>query len=350
MATQQLEPTATSTTAEPEIVRSVALCDAAGNLNPAAIGWSRHPLHDCNLRGRPFRKKRWNAWGAQSDSHYFITAIFDLDYFGYAFGWLLDLRTLEATTFATISPLARSCRLSDNVPGECRFAARGTELRYLQSEHEARLTGHASTRDGRQMAIDLTIDYPPGQETLGVVIPWSPRVFHYTGKHAALPVKGTVRVGDAVAVFQPGQGGAWLDFARGIFPYRTHWEWAVSSTVQAGRRIGFNLGGTWTDGTGMTENALYVDGRVHKIHDNVAFEIDRVDYLRPWRIRTCDGDRVDLTFTPLLERREITNVILVRSRMHQIVGRVDGTIVADDGERIELAGAITAAEDHFARW
>jgi hypothetical protein len=348
MATEISEFSSTGT--EPEISRQVALCDGAGNLNPAAIGWSRNPLHDCNLRGHRFRKKRWNAWGAQSDTHYFITAIFDLDYFGYAFGWLLDLRTLEAATFASIAPLARSCRLSDNVQGECRFAAGSTELQYLQSEHESRLSGHAATRDGRTMAIDLAIDYPPGQETLGVVIPWSQRVFHYTGKHTSLPVNGAVRVGDMVAEFEPGQGGAWLDFARGVFPYRTHWEWAVSSTVQAGRRIGFNLGGAWTDGTGMTENALYLDGRLHKIHDDVTFEIDRADYRRPWRIHTRKSDRVDLTFTPLFERREITNLFVVRSRLHQLVGRVDGTIVADDGEQIKLAGAITATEDHFARW
>ena len=47
------------TTPEPEIIEPVNLCDPEGNLNPEAVGWSRHPLHHCNLRGHWPRKKRW---------------------------------------------------------------------------------------------------------------------------------------------------------------------------------------------------------------------------------------------------------------------------------------------------
>ena len=32
-----------------------------------------------------------------------------------------------------------------------------------------------------------------------------------------------------------------------------------------GRVLGFNLGGAWTDGTGMTENGICLDGRLSKI-------------------------------------------------------------------------------------
>ena len=38
-----------------------------------------------------------------------------------------------------------------------------------------------------------------------------------------------------------------------------------------GRRIGLNFGGKWTDGTGMTENAVFVDGVMTKMHEDVIF-------------------------------------------------------------------------------
>jgi len=47
---------------EPELTAPVDLCDSAGRLNRAAVGWSRQPLHNCNVSGHWPRKKRWNYW------------------------------------------------------------------------------------------------------------------------------------------------------------------------------------------------------------------------------------------------------------------------------------------------
>jgi hypothetical protein len=47
--------------AEREIFAPIALCDSKGNLNPAAIGFSRKPLIDSNLSGHFMRKKKWNV-------------------------------------------------------------------------------------------------------------------------------------------------------------------------------------------------------------------------------------------------------------------------------------------------
>ncbi|MET8551707.1 DUF2804 family protein [Micromonospora zamorensis] len=41
----------------------------------------------------------------------------------------------------------------------------------------------------------------------------------------------------------------------------TAWNWAAGAAP--GRAI--QLGGKWTDGTRVTENGLFVDGRLHKI-------------------------------------------------------------------------------------
>lgn len=44
-----------------------------------------------------------------------------------------------------------------------------------------------------------------------------------------------------------------------------------------GRLLGFNLGSGWTDGTGVNENAIYVDGRLVKLGEDVRFHRDSTD-------------------------------------------------------------------------
>ena len=56
--------------------------------------------------------------------------------------------------------------------------------------------------------------------------------------------------------------------------------------------MGVQLGGKWTDGTGMTENALCVGGRLSKLSEELVWTYDTGDWLRPWTIRTPGSDRV----------------------------------------------------------
>src|SRR5512144_1160380 len=64
---------------EPELTHQVDLCDAAGRLNPAAVGWSRTPLVRANLAGHWPRKKRWNFWNWISPRFVFSVTLADID-------------------------------------------------------------------------------------------------------------------------------------------------------------------------------------------------------------------------------------------------------------------------------
>jgi hypothetical protein len=71
--------------------------------------------------------------------------------------------------------------------------------------------------------------------------------------------------------------------------------------------------------------------------------------MRPWRMITADG-RLNLEFTPFLERTAKTNLLLIFSEVHQMFGQYSGTVKADDGEMIQLDGLVGFAEEHHARW
>lgn len=203
---------------------------------------------------------------------------------------------------------------------------------------------------GVRLSADLLVERPEGHETLNVVIPWTDSRFQFTSKQNCLPTTGTVTLGGATFAFERGKALACLDYGRGVWPYASTWNWASCSGAQDGRTIGFNLGAGWTDGTGMTENAVLVGGRISKIHEDVSFVYDRADIMKPWTIRARASRRIDLTFRPFFKRVARTNMVVVRSEMHQLIGRFSGTVVTDEGEAVLVEDLIGWAEEHTARW
>ena len=124
----------------------------------------------------------------------------------------------------------------------------------------------------------------------------------------------------------------------------------MASQRLGGRRIGLNFGGQWTDGTGMTENAVFIDGRMTKIHEDVLFTYDRENFMAPWTIKTRFSTDVNLTFTPFFERVANTDVKLVRSNVHQLIGYFDGTIRLQDNSVLQIRQMLGSSEEHIAKW
>jgi hypothetical protein len=115
-----------------------------------------------------------------------------------------------------------------------------------------------------------------------------------------------------------------------------------------GRTLGLNLGGGFGDTCAATENALILNGRIHKL-GQVEFTYTSPDFMRPWRMTSSDG-RLDLEFTPFMERLAKTDLLLIASEVHQMFGHCRGTAVSDEGERLRLEGLTGFAEEHRARW
>jgi hypothetical protein len=323
----------------PEITTPIDLCDDRGRLDRAAVGWSRVPLHRPNLRGWG-RTKRWEYWGLVTDTHVVGLTISSLDYAGVEAVYVLDRATRKETVHEATVPLARGVALApQSGVGTSRVSAGGVELEFVDSADGTRI--HAMAPD---VEIDVLAVRPPGHESLGVVVPWSDRLFQYTVKDVARPLSGSITVAGTA---YDADGWAVLDHGRGRWPYSLTWNWAAGSGTIDGEVRGLQLGGKWTAGTGSTENALLVGDRLHKLHDEVAWEYDARDWLRPWRIH---GDRVEVTFTPFHERAARTNLLVVASETHQCFGHFSGWAADDSGERITLDGLVGWAEEARNRW
>jgi hypothetical protein len=336
---------------ERELTQPVNLCLPNGRLNPMAVGWSRQPLQNCRLYGHPLRKKRWNYWCITSPTHLFSVTLSDVDYAGLPFVYFLDFATGEFIEKTIITPLGKDVQLGDKVADDASYAGKGCQISMRQASGGVQMLVEIADFGGKKLQAEFLITEPENHESLNVVVPWSEKLFQFTAKNNTLPAQGRVTLGGNLIAFDAKNSFATLDFGRGVWPYKGFWNWASFSTrLPDGRTLGTNFGAGWTDNTGSTENALSIDGRMIKLSEDVTFSYSTQDFKAPWRLQTAETGRVDLTFTPFFERIAKTDMAIIRSEVHQMIGHFDGTIVGENGEVIQVIQAVGWAEDHHSRW
>ncbi len=336
---------------EPELTKPVELCDQRGKLNPEAIGWSRQPLHFCNLHGHWPRKKRWNYWAIVSSTHLFSVTLSNIDYLGLPFIYLLDFKTKAFFEKTLLKPLGIGCHLPPEVSGDIFFEDPAMSIAMVNTNGDTRLTVACPNFYGKPLQAEFLVHKPTGHETLNVVIPWSDKRFQFTSKQNTLPTEGILEWGDQKIQFGLDDTFACLDLGRGIWPFSCFWNWSSFSTrLPNGTLVGVNLGAGWTDGTGMNENALCVDGKLTKISEDIIFNYDSKNFMSPWRLYTTATDRVDLEFIPFYERVAKTDALVIGSEVHQMMGTFQGRLKPDKGEPLYIEQAIGWAEDHQACW
>jgi hypothetical protein len=333
---------------EPQVSRAVDLCDARGRLNRDAVGWSRSPLVRANLRGHWPRKKRWNFWNWISPQFVLQATLADIDYAAFCQVWFADFaskRTAQATGIA----LPGRLRMPEQVTDSIAFSGRGLTYSNTYAGGERHIALRAGLGGGEQLDADFVVRTPPGHESLNIVVPWSDRRFQLNCKENTLPCVGTLRVGAAHYALEPETCHGVQDFGRGLWPYRSWWNWGAGSGMQDGRSVGINVGARWTTATGVNENALCIDGRLHKVMEDLRWRYDREDWMRPWQVVAEHSGMLDLTFDPLLAHRVSTGMGPLRSGGVCCFGHWRGTLRVA-GEELQIRDLIGWAEEFNHRW
>ncbi len=333
---------------EREIVAPVDLCDARGFLDPAAIGWSRQPLVRANLSGHPLRKKRWNFWNWIDPDFVFSVTLADIDYASFCSVSFIDFESGESASGMSLGRPGRF-PMPEQVERSIAYRAGGFEYSNRNEGGDLQVAFRGPSREGKPIAAEFAVQRPPDQESLNVVVPWSRRRFQLNSKHNTLPCQGQVCVGDRRYELRPDRCHAVQDWGRGVWPWRSFWNWGVGSGVQDGSRIGVNLGGKWTTGTGSNENGILLDGRLHKIMEDVRWDYDPADDRAPWRVRTQRTPCVDLTLQPRFAHRTRLALGPLASGGVCCFGRWTGRLEID-GQTLEIRGLPGWAEEFAHRW
>jgi hypothetical protein len=342
-----------------ELTETKPLLDNQGDL--IQVGWARYPILDCNLEKAAFypkilkplqfsRVKRWDYYAVFTPDRFFSATIANLGYAGNIFVYHLDFETGELHEEGLVIPLGRGVALSRQTEGVCDYQGQGVSL-HFETQPGARYISvdWPGFHNGRGIKAEITLSQVQGHESLNIVIPIPNKRFYYNHKINCLPASGQLQYGDLEVDLSPETCLGQLDWGRGVWEYSSFWNWASGSGyLPDGRSIGLNLGTGFGDTSAATENALILDGRVHKL-DQVQWDYVSGDYMKPWKFKDNDG-RLDLKLIPFKDRTAATRLVVIDSEVHQMFGRYYGHIVSDDGEEIQLDGLIGFAEEHKARW
>ena len=327
---------------EREITEPVDMCLANGQLNPAAVGWSRRPLHRANLQGWG-RNKRFEYWCVITPELIVTANISEHDYRANVASVCID-RASHVQRGARRNRWLSSNRSLSALDGQAVMEADAAGVRVRLTRRDAGT--HIETM-APGLEVDLQVFEPEHHESMGVLVPWNDKQFQYTRKNNCLQVQGRVVLDGVERKVDRTDSYAIHDYGRGRWPYNTLWNWAAGSGVSRGRQIGLQFGAKWTAGTPSTENAVRIDGRLHKISDELDWRYDVTDWMKPWTIR---GDRVDLRFTPDIYHHHEFNRWLISSRGDQCFGYFDGQVVSDEGERVPVENVYGLAEEVHRKW
>ncbi len=334
-------------------------------LNPdgslADIGWARQPILDCNLENtrvyfplfrfwQPMRIKRWDYYGITTPTHFFSFTVSDIGYLASIFAYVIEFATGVYHEETLTIPLAKGVSLSRNsTEGESIFDNGKTQLRFSVNNETRRISVSWPSFFNGALKAEVEMTLPKSHESMLIVVPIKGRRFYYNRKVNCIPASGWVEFQGQRFSLQPNTCLGNLDWGRGVWDYDSFWVWASASGFLADRRrVGLNLGYGFGDTSQATENAVILDGKIHKL-GQVDFIYDNKNFKAPWIMKSPEG-HLNLTFTPFFERVAKMDLKLLASEVHQMFGRYNGTAVLDAGEKIEINNLIGWAEEHHAKW
>ena len=313
-----------------------------------------------DIKAMAFRIKEWDYYYFGNEHFGVALTIADNSYMGLISATLLDFDEKFQNTKTKMVPLTfgRFALPSSADTGETSYQSKKFEMSFRVDEKVRHLRCHCQDfYEGMPLLIDVKLtDFPEDRMCIATPFEGRPKDFYYNQKILSMHAQGYVQMGErAYNLGSSPLDMGLMDWGRGVWPYKNTWYWSALNTILPdGRKFSFNLGYGFGDTSAATENMLFVDGIADKL-DDVFFdiptkeEVGTFDYLSPWHIYSSDG-RVDLTFTPIMNRASNTKLLFLQSDQNQVFGKFSGTVRLLRGETVTLDGAVGFAERVFNKW
>ena len=341
-----------------EITEPGPLLDESGRL--ATRGYAKSPLleYDRSRIAAPaIRIKEWDYYLVNDDEYALALTIGDMGYATLVSASLIDFGEKTFTTRSTMGalPLGRLGLPASSAEGITRFEGKKATVHFAVGRGMRHLVvGWEDFKDGKPLFAEVVLDREP-RDSMVIATPWAEddHAFYYNQKIIGQRAFGLLQLGELQHSFQEGDSFGLLDWGRGVWTRDNTWYWSAAQGAQGGHVFGFNLGYGFGDTTAASENMVFVDGIAHKL-GRVDFGIpvidaeaksigERFDLMKPWHM-TDDEERLDLVFTPEIDRCDYMDFKAIVSDQHQVFGRFDGFVVLDGGERFEVKGLRGFAE------
>lgn len=331
------------------------LLDNKGNLIEA--GYSNDLIRDYSrnsIKGMSFRIKEWDYYYIGNQDYGLCLTISDVSYLALISITFLDFKNKlqPAKTYLKPFTFGKMGLPSTSKQGNVSFKNKDCEITFIHEDGKRHLTVSIKNFvDGKSLNGDVILEETQ-KDTIVVSTPFNKkRHFYYNQKINLMKSTGYVTIGEYKYDLSK-DTYALLDWGRGVWTYKNTWYWSSLNGVYEGHRIGFNLGYGFGDTSTHSENIFYYDGKSYKL-DDVSFNIPvnekgEDDYLSPWTFTSSKGD-INLSFKPVLNRHDDTNVLIIRSKQNQVFGLFSGYFIVE-GKKIEFKDLMGFAEKVYNRW
>lgn len=310
-----------------------------------------------DIKAGNLKIKEWDYYLIYNE-HYGVALTYaDNSYMGLISASVIDFKNKKekTTSVMTFMPRGRSDMPNTTDQGNITFENKRVRVLFDNDGRRRHLHFVMKQFDGEQdFYADFVLTRPANSDQIVVATPFEQKktAFYYNTKIIGMNATGHAAVGNHIYSFHE-DSQALLDWGRGVWTYKNTWYWSAAYGKVNGRRVGFNLGYGFGDTSKATENAIFYDGKLHKL-DDVTFHIPADEkgvlmYEQPWTF-TSSNHRFEAVFTPIIDRATCTNLGMICSDQHQVFGRFTGTLVLDDGAEVKLNHFLGFAEKVFNRW
>lgn len=340
-----------------ELIKKGKLLDENGNL--LEKGYARSLIKEYNskdVKASHWRLKEWDYYLIYNNE-YAVALTFDDNYYmGLNSVSIIDFKNAKERT---VSPMKFLTLGKRNLP----CSSKEGDIHY---EDKANKVDFYFTKEGRILEFKLKkyykkhdfecklilMDEP--KESMVIATPFEKdKHFYYNQKIVGFKVEGYFKVGDYRYDFNKKDTRGILDWGRGVWTYKNTWYWGAGAGVVNGHEVGFNIGYGFGDTSAASENVIFYDGVLHKL-EQVSFNIPQNEkgkylYTNEWTFSSSDG-RFEMKFVPIIDRASNTNVVVIGSDQHQVFGKFSGTMILDDGKKVEIKDFIGFAERVVNKW
>lgn len=309
-----------------------------------------------DIRAKSYRIKEWDYYLIYNSDVGVALTIADNSYMALMSVSFLNFKEHKYKTTSVIKPFTfGKIKLpSSSEEGDVGFKDNRIDISFFNDGTSRKLYCTMKNFDhGKDFKCEFRLN-DQSKDSMVIATPFKEdsKAFYYNQKINCMKAEGFCEYGNKKYLFNKDTSTGTLDWGRGVWTYKNTWYWSSASGYVDGVPFGFNLGYGFGDTSAASENMIFYNGKANKLH-RVKFEIPKsgveYEYMKPWIFKS-DDRRLELIFTPIMDRVDNSNIGLIASFQHQVFGRFTGKITLDNGDNIVLKDFLGFAERVTNKW
>lgn len=343
---------------EQKLLSGGRLLDEKGHLTEAGYAFSLvKDYARADIKAGALRIKEWDYYLIYNGEYGVALTIDDNSYMGLISGSFLDLKEGREKTVSpmTLLPFGKTKLPPTSKTGDIEVQNKKVRASFKHTKEGRHLYMKIEQfENGLPFEADFLLTDEP-QDSMVIATPFREKetALYYNQKIIGMRASGFFEYNGKRYEFSPADSFGLLDWGRGVWTYENTWYWGAGQGLIDGEVFGYNIGYGFGDTSAASENMLFYKGKAHKL-DRITFNIPKTpdgkdDYMSKWSFTSSDG-RFEAIFTPVLDRAAFTSLGVILSDQHQVFGYLDGTVMLDDGTKLELNHFLGMAEKVRNKW